>query len=132
MSTTALTADGRFPVRRRRPNRPSVDNTLLSSWCPHFGVRFTIAHCLTPCCTILSEEALNKFLTNRRGKFVNERRLGSSTGIPITIRWLAGLANRQMASVHLKRLSEMGLLKEIVAGCEKLFVNLAFLELLAQ
>src|SRR3990172_7908136 len=42
MSTTALTTDGRFPVRRKRPNRPSVDNAFASSWCPHFGVRFKV------------------------------------------------------------------------------------------
>jgi len=92
----------------------------------------SLAHRFTPCFAILSDEALSKCSASRRGKFVNVRRLGSSSGIPITIRWLAGLAKRQMASVHLKRLSEMGLLKEIVAGCEKLFVNPAFLELLAQ
>src|ERR1035441_8155692 len=40
MSTTALTTAGRFLVRRKRPNRPSVDNAFASSWCPHFGVRF--------------------------------------------------------------------------------------------
>jgi hypothetical protein len=40
MSTTALTTDGRFPVRRRRPNRPSVDNAFANSWCPHYGVHF--------------------------------------------------------------------------------------------
>jgi len=43
MSTTALTTDGRFPVRRKRPNRPSVDNAFPSSWCPHFGVQFSDA-----------------------------------------------------------------------------------------
>ena len=43
MSTTALTTAGRFLVRRKRPNRPSVDNALASSWCPHFGVQFTMA-----------------------------------------------------------------------------------------
>ena len=42
MSTTALTTDGRFPVRRGRPNRPSVDNASRSSWCPHFGDRFIL------------------------------------------------------------------------------------------
>jgi hypothetical protein len=42
MSTTALTTDGRFPVRRKRPNRPSVDNAFTSSWCPHFGDRFNL------------------------------------------------------------------------------------------
>ena len=26
MSTTALSTAGRFPVRRKRPNRPPVDN----------------------------------------------------------------------------------------------------------
>ena len=41
MITTALTTDGRFPVRHKRPNRPSVDNAFRSSWCPHFGVRST-------------------------------------------------------------------------------------------
>jgi hypothetical protein len=41
MSTTALTTAGRFLVRRKRPNRPSVDNAFASSWCPHFGVRFS-------------------------------------------------------------------------------------------
>ena len=41
MSINALSTDGRFPVRRKRPNRPSVDNAFRSSWCPHFGVRFT-------------------------------------------------------------------------------------------
>jgi hypothetical protein len=41
VSTTALTTDGRFPVRRKRPNRPSVDNAFRSSWCPRFGVRFS-------------------------------------------------------------------------------------------
>jgi len=41
MSTTALTTDGRFPVRRRRPNRPSVDNAFANSWCPHYGVHFS-------------------------------------------------------------------------------------------
>ena len=44
MSTTALTTDGRFPVRRKRPNRPSVDNAFPSSWCPHYGVRFNPYH----------------------------------------------------------------------------------------
>ncbi len=42
MSITALTTDGRFPVPRKRPTRPSVDNAFLGSWCPHFGVRFTL------------------------------------------------------------------------------------------
>ena len=42
MSINALTTDGRFPVRRKRPNRPSVDNAFRSSWCPHFGVRFKV------------------------------------------------------------------------------------------
>ena len=43
MASTALTTAGRFPVRRKRPNRPSVDNASRSSWCPHFGVRFSHA-----------------------------------------------------------------------------------------
>jgi len=42
MNTTALTTAGRFLVRRKRPNRPSVDNAFASSWCPHFGVRFRL------------------------------------------------------------------------------------------
>ena len=42
MSTTALTTAGRFLVRRKRPNRPSVDNALASSWCPPFGVQFNM------------------------------------------------------------------------------------------
>ena len=42
MSTTALTTASRFLVRRKRPNRPSVDNAFPSSWCPHYGVRFSI------------------------------------------------------------------------------------------
>ena len=59
MSTTALTTDGRFLVRRKRPNRPSVDNAFASSWCPHSGVRFnypsgmdykSIAKTLKACC----------------------------------------------------------------------------------
>ena len=40
MSTTALTTASRFLVRRKRPNRPSVDNAFPSSWCPLYGVRF--------------------------------------------------------------------------------------------
>ena len=42
MSTTALTTAGRSLVRRGRPNRPSVDNAFASSWCPHYGVQFTL------------------------------------------------------------------------------------------
>ena len=38
---TALPTDGRFPVRRKRPNRPSVDNAHRASWRPPNGVRFT-------------------------------------------------------------------------------------------
>ena len=41
MSTTALTTAGRSLVRRKRPNRPSVDNAFASSWCPHYGVQFS-------------------------------------------------------------------------------------------
>ena len=44
----------------------------------------------------------------------------------------AGLAQRQTASVYLKRLCEIGVLKEIKAGREKLFINPAFLQLLAR
>lgn len=43
----------------------------------------------------------------------------------------AGLAQRQSASVYLKRLAEIGVLEERKAGREKLFVNPAFLKLLA-
>jgi len=46
MNTTALTTAGRFLVRRKRPNRPSVDNAFASSWCPHFGVRFNFRRLL--------------------------------------------------------------------------------------
>ena len=42
MSTTALTTAGRSLVRRKRPNRPSVDNAFASSWCPHYGGRFNV------------------------------------------------------------------------------------------
>lgn len=44
----------------------------------------------------------------------------------------AGLAKRQTASVHLKRLCEIGVLQEVKVGREKLFINPAFLKLLAQ
>jgi len=30
------------PVRRRRPNRPTVDNASCQSWCPQFGDQFNI------------------------------------------------------------------------------------------
>jgi len=43
LRTTALTTAGRFLVRRKRPNRPSVDNALASSWCPHLGVQFNLS-----------------------------------------------------------------------------------------
>ena len=40
LAVTALSTAGRFPVRRKRPNRPAVDNALGgASWCPRFGVR---------------------------------------------------------------------------------------------
>jgi Fic family protein len=44
----------------------------------------------------------------------------------------AGLAKRQTASVYLKRLCDIGVLKEVKAGREKLFINPAFLKLLSQ
>lgn len=44
----------------------------------------------------------------------------------------AGLAKRQTASVYLKRLCEVGVLKEVKAGREKLFINPEFLRLLSQ
>ena len=44
----------------------------------------------------------------------------------------ANLAKRQTASVHLKRLCAIGVLKEAKAGREKLFINPAFLQLLAR
>ena len=37
---SALPTAGRFPVRRKGPTRPSVDNASRRSWCPHHGVRF--------------------------------------------------------------------------------------------
>jgi len=42
----------------------------------------------------------------------------------------AGLAKRQTASVHLKRLCEIGVLVPIKSGREKLFINPAFMRLL--
>lgn len=42
----------------------------------------------------------------------------------------AGIAKRQTASVYLKRLCEIGVLKEVKAGRERLFINPAFLKLL--
>jgi Fic family protein len=44
----------------------------------------------------------------------------------------AGLAQRQTASVYLKQMCEIGLLKEVKSGREKLFINPAFLKLLMQ
>ena len=41
----------------------------------------------------------------------------------------AGLAGQQTASVYLKALCEIGVLDERQAGCEKLFINPAFLRL---
>jgi hypothetical protein len=40
MAITALPTAGRFPVRRKRPNRPAVDNASRRPWCPCNGVRF--------------------------------------------------------------------------------------------
>lgn len=44
----------------------------------------------------------------------------------------SGLAKRQTASVHLKRLCDIGVLEEIKVGREKLFLHPAFLKLLAR
>ncbi len=44
----------------------------------------------------------------------------------------AGIAQRQTASAYLKQLCTIGLLHEIKAGREKIFVNSAFLKLLTQ
>ncbi|HEX9392496.1 MAG TPA: Fic family protein [Usitatibacteraceae bacterium] len=44
----------------------------------------------------------------------------------------ANLAKRQTASVYLKRLVEIGVLKEVQAGREKLFINPALLKLLSR
>jgi Fic family protein len=44
----------------------------------------------------------------------------------------AGIAQRQSASVYLKKLCEIGVLEERSAGREKLFVNPAFLRLLTE
>lgn len=54
MSTTALSTAGRFPVRRKRPNRPPVDNAsrLVASVVrgPVQGARFaTVADPLWTC-----------------------------------------------------------------------------------
>jgi hypothetical protein len=46
MAITALPTAGRFPVRRKRPNRPAVDNASRRPWCPCNGVRFS--HPLLP------------------------------------------------------------------------------------
>jgi hypothetical protein len=40
MASTALPTAGRFPVRRKRPHRPAVDNASRRPWCPRLGVRF--------------------------------------------------------------------------------------------
>jgi hypothetical protein len=42
----------------------------------------------------------------------------------------AGLAKRQTASVYLKSLAEIGVLREVEAGREKLFLHPKFLDLL--
>ena len=44
----------------------------------------------------------------------------------------AGIAQRQSASIYLKRLCEIGVLEERKVGREKLFINPAFLRLLTQ
>jgi len=44
----------------------------------------------------------------------------------------AGIARRQAASVYLKRLCDIGVLQEMKAGREKLFINPALLSLLTQ
>lgn len=44
----------------------------------------------------------------------------------------AGVAKRQTASVYLKRLVELGVLEEIQAGREKLFMNTGFVRLLTR
>ena len=57
MSSTALSTAGRFPVRRKRPNRPSVDNALRASWRPPNGVRFTVNGVTEEACGRTLEEA---------------------------------------------------------------------------
>jgi Fic family protein len=42
----------------------------------------------------------------------------------------AGLAKRQTAAVYLRRLTEIGVLREVKAGREKLFVNPRLIDLL--
>ena len=42
----------------------------------------------------------------------------------------AGIAKRQTASVYLKSLAEVGVLREVMAGREKLFLHPKFLDLL--
>jgi hypothetical protein len=44
----------------------------------------------------------------------------------------AGIAQRQSASVYLKKLVDIGLLEERVLGREKLFVNPKFVRLLTE
>jgi Fic family protein len=43
----------------------------------------------------------------------------------------AGIANRQTASVYLKALAQLGLLQEMKAGRENLYINPALLALLS-
>ena len=40
MMYAALSTAGRFLVRRKRPNRPSLDNALRTSWRPLKGDQF--------------------------------------------------------------------------------------------
>jgi Fic family protein len=42
-----------------------------------------------------------------------------------------GIAQRQTASTHLKKLADIGLLEERPAGREKLFINTALVRLLS-
>ena len=41
MMYAALPTAGRFLVRRKRPNRPAVDNALRASWRPLKGDQFS-------------------------------------------------------------------------------------------
>ena len=74
MASTALTTAGRFPVRRKRPNRPSVDNASRSSWCPHFGVRFRAFYAQGNILAFTDDDCLPtpSWLQAARGYFADE------------------------------------------------------------
>lgn len=48
MRSTAVPTDGQFPVRRKRPNQPSVDNARRASWRPPNGGWSNVPSALPP------------------------------------------------------------------------------------